>query len=138
MTVEQAIDVAANGDDHAKQFLFVLWHFAHTMDDIFDEPDRSPDAAARMAMAIINWTETVGANPFFQAYRDILFGAVRTSLLQWVSSEDLKAAGGVPNTVISNVLKSGYQDVLFLVASLRGGPALAIQLQREFRGYDFD
>ena len=138
MTAEEAIKKAACGDANAEQFLFVLWRFAHTIDDLYDDPARNPLVAGNLTAALIIWTETVAANPFFQAYRDMLLGALRVALLQWASSEDFAARGGVRDKIISGVIKSGYQDLVFLVASITGGPLHALELQKEFRDYDFD
>lgn len=124
----------ANGEESARQFCIVLWEFFHLLDDLHDgDQKRSPGEIALVTVAFI---ETVSANPFFQAHRDLLLGVIRTGAIQWADSERFRAKDGVVDRLTSEILKSGYQDVFFAVAAITGGFPHALRCSEKHRGYN--
>lgn len=133
--LSKALSEIANGDVHAENFCRALYQFVHVLDDLVDrDVDRS---AGDVAMAVVSLVGAVGLNPFFQAHRDVLFGAISMAALSWAGSEKLKKSEKLEHKLAAEVVKSAYQDVFFLVASLTGGMEHGLAVADRWRGYAF-
>lgn len=124
----------ANGDESARQFCVVFFEFVHLLDDLADKDKaRSPVEVVAVVCAAL---ETFAANPFFQAHRDLLLGAIRVGGIAWTASESFRRREGVVDRMAAEVLKSGYQEVFFAVAAITGGMAHAAAMSEKYRGYE--
>lgn len=133
--VVQSFTEIANGNDDAAHFCASVHAFAHLIDDLYDK-DHTPKPED-VAWVLAGFITDIAENPFFQAHRAQLLAAIRSSLLSWVSSEQFKAREDVRDKLAAEVLKSGYQDVFFVVADLVGGMNHALVMSTKWRGYDF-
>lgn len=135
MDVTSAFKAICKNDEHAFGFCLTFWAFVHTLDDMFDADPRPP--AATVVQNTIAFVEVLAFNPFFQTHKHALLGTIRTGAFSWVASEEWRERTSVRDKMISEVMKSGYQEVIFLVASLVGGVEHALQMQRLYRDYEF-
>ncbi len=126
----------ANGNAEAEEFVVVYWSFVHTLDDLVDQDCRPmPDDIVTATLAML---ETVAFNPFVRANSGAIFASIRSAAYSWASSEKLAASTKVQDKIIGQILKSAYQETIFLVASIVGGSRHALAMQDKYRGYDFD
>lgn len=135
--LSKIFSLIANGDRDAEAFCHTVYHFFHLIDDLYDgdKDRRTPDEVAGYTAATL---ETFMMNPFVQAHREQILGVLRVSAFQWIHSERLKSGDrDVKNAVVAEVLKSAYQEIFYLVASLTGGIRHAIEMGTKFRDYDF-
>lgn len=133
--VAESLWEISNGDENAAHFCGSLHSFAHLIDDLYDK-DHTP-APNDVAWVLAGFIEDVASNPFFQKNAPVLLTGIRSALLSWASSEQFKAREDVRDKLAAEVLKSGYQDVFFLVAGLTGGMSHALKMSEKWRGYDF-
>lgn len=134
MDLEAAFSDIANGNLDAAQFCRSVFAFAHLLDDMVDGD--KPTSPAQVGVVTMEFIETIARNPFFQAHREALLGALRSGILAWVASEEWAARDGVVDRMASQVLKSHYQEAFFLVASFTGGMDHAVECSRRWRGYE--
>jgi hypothetical protein len=130
-----AVEEIVCGDASARQFVWAYYAFIHVIDDLFDRD--VPLDAGTVALAFINYTETVAANPFFQAHRDFLLGLMRAGVLAWADSEEWRARPDVREKLAAEVIKSSYQEVLWAVAGLCGGLVHQRVMTSKYREYDW-
>lgn len=119
----------------AVRFGIALWAFAHTIDDLVDRDKQV--TPAMVGTNVLNFVENVAENPFFQANRLPLMGALRSAVFSWVASEEWRLREPIRDKIVAEVLKSGYQEVVFLAASLVKGVPHALEMQRKYRDYEF-
>lgn len=123
------------GNNDATTFCVTLWSFVHTLDDLVDQdPAPTPETVICNVLAFL---ETLTFNPFFLENRYVLIGSIRQAAFQWVASEAWMRREPVRDKIIGEILKSGYQDTVFLAASLVGGFDHAMRMQEKFRDYEF-
>ncbi len=135
MDVTSAFKDICKNDDHAFGFCLTFWAFVHTLDDLYDADPR-PSAAA-VVQNTIAFVEVLALNPFFQAHKLALLATIRVGAFSWVASEEWRDRSVLRDKMIAEVMKSGYQETIFLVASLVGGVDHALQMQRLYRDYEF-
>lgn len=123
------------GNNDATTFCVTLWAFVHTLDDLVDQD--APVTPETVVCNVLAFLETVAFNPFFLENRYVLIGSIRQAAFQWAASEEWVRRERVRDKVIGEILKSGYQDTVFLAASLVGGFQHALTMQEKFRDYEF-
>ena len=133
--LDAAKEISAGNAD-AESFIVVYWAFVHTLDDLVDR-DKTP-SAEDVATATLSLIETIAFNPFVRENSGAIISSIRTAALVWVDSERLSKQESVKDKVVGNILKSAYQETIFLVASIVGGFRHAMAMQAKYRGYDFD
>lgn len=128
-----ALTEIANGDESARQFLVVVYEFVHMLDDLVDrDVQRKPE---EIVVVLAAFVETVAANEFFQAHRPALLAALRSGMIAWAASEEFKTREAPLDRLAGEVLKSHYQELFFLSASLTGGMPHALKMSSKYRGY---
>ena len=123
------------GNEDAATFCVTLWAFVHTLDDLVDQDPAPPPST--VVCNTLAFLETVATNPFFQMHRSALMASIRQAAFQWCASEEWVRRERVRDKVIGEILKSGYQDTVFLVGSIVGGFQHALSMQAKFRDYEF-
>lgn len=126
----------ALGNQAAEDFMVGFYQWIHTLDDLIDR-DR-PILLETVHSNHLGLIVSVSANEFFLKYRDSLLPVIVMSALAHQESERLRNAENVLDRVASQVIKSQYQDVFYLVAFLVGGYAHASAMSRKFREYCYD
>jgi hypothetical protein len=124
------------GDQEALHVCWSLFRFLHVLDDMFDGDQEFSARAA--GLSFLDFTETVACNPFFQAHRDLLCGSMRVALVEWIDSEAWRTREDLREKVAAEVLKSQYQNIFFLIASLVGGLPHMAAMSAKWRDYNWD
>jgi hypothetical protein len=134
--IGQIFHDVARGDEHAVHVCWSVYQFLHVIDDLVDR-DQALDART-VGLSFLVFTETVAANPFFQANREVLLGALRTGVIEWIDSEAWKNRDDLKCRMAAEVIKSGYQGLFFQVAYLCGGLAHMQAMSEKHREYCWD
>jgi hypothetical protein len=124
----------AKGNKDALKFIVDFYFWVHAMDDKVD----AEGSLTKLVQAQIDFLQTVGTNPFYQANHNKLFSVIQTSLLSYMASERLKNDPNVIDRITAQVLKSEYINVFFAVALLVGGFEHAESMSQKYRRYSFD
>lgn len=125
----------AAGNNSAYEFMRSLFEFVHCWDDLYDND--KPVEADVAAMTLLKFIATLSTNEFYRQNVTPLLQGLHTACFSWAASERLRASEDVQNKLASEVLKSGYIEVFFLVAFLVGGTAHQLEMDHKFRGYSF-
>jgi hypothetical protein len=123
------------GDEAAISLCWSLYQFLHVLDDLVDRD--VPVTPEMVGLSFLSCVETFAANPFFQQHRDLILGALRPAVIQWVNSEEWRKRDDVREKVAAEVIKSGYQDVFYLIAGLVGGLPHQLEVAARWREYDW-
>jgi len=134
--IGQIFSDVACGNQEAVHVCWSVYQFAHVVDDLVDR-DQVLDART-IGMTFLVFTETVSANPFFQANREVLLGALRTGVVGWIDSESWKHRDALKCKLAAEVLKSSYQEFFFQVAYLCGGLLHMQAMSEKHREYCWD
>lgn len=127
---EVAKDVPA-----ATQFLLSYLSFVHVLDDVYDKD--KPVSDERLVRVMIWWSEELLFNPWV---RDNAVALWTTVVLGWNSWLDANQWAKQPNPKFfaSDVIKSNYQETVFLVAYLCGGREHMRAMSQKYREYNFE
>jgi hypothetical protein len=123
------------GSEDALHVCWAFYQFLHVVDDLVDRD--VPVAVDTVGFHLIAFTEVVACNPFFQAHRDLLMGAFRVAVVEWLDSEEWAKREDVWDKMAARVLKSQYQNLFFLIASLCGGVAHMRAMTAKYREYQY-
>jgi len=123
------------GNPAARQFCWAAYRWLHVVDDLFDRDYEVP--VAHVALSLIEFTESVAANPFFQENRNFLLGVFRCGVLQWSQSEEWRTRADPREKIAAEVIKSGYQELFWAVAGLCGGIVFQNEISTKHREYDW-
>ena len=126
---DKIVELAANGNAAAREWLLAWYRFCHLLDDLVDRDTPVPVSANTVAASMVDFVRVVSFNPFYGMHKAQLFGLVVQAANAWVDSEE----GVQPR----DVLKGFWHEVLYHTAYITGGwPALrAVSL---LRAYDFE
>lgn len=124
------------GNEDAVHVCWSVFQFLHVIDDLVDKD--VPVTVDTVGLSLLTFTEAVAANAFFQANRDILLGALRVGVIEWLDSEKWKDRSDIREQMAALVLKSQYQNFFFLIASLCGGIAHMAAMTAKYRQYQWD
>jgi hypothetical protein len=113
-----------------------VFQFLHVIDDLVDRDVQV--SVDTVGLTLLTFTEAVSANPFFQTNRDILLGALRVGVIEWLDSERWKLRPDVREQMAAMVMKSQYQNFFFLVASLCGGITHMAACAQKYRQFQWD
>jgi hypothetical protein len=133
---EKAFKLIANGNDEAYALCLALYHWAHTVDDLYDrDQEVTPEWWAEINLTLLDMS---WRNSFFRQHYPALFPVIRQSLAAWAASEEYRTHEDVRDRVIAEVLKSQYQDIFFEIAFWCGGLAHQRRCDKELREYSFN
>lgn len=124
------------GNQDAVHTCWAVFQFLHVIDDLYDRDHVV--SIDTVGLALLGFTESIAANPFFQANRDILLGQLRVSVLEWVDSEKWRTREDIREKLAAEVLKSQYQNFFYLIASLCGGLHHMAAVTQKYRQYHWD
>ena len=125
----------ANDDAAAYDFLRAVFEFVHCWDDLFDKD--KPVTADLAGLTLIKLIATLTTNEFYRRHAAPLLQALHAACFGWMASERLKSSDDLQNKVASEVLKSSYIEIFFVVAFLVGGTKHQLEMDRKYRGYSF-
>ena len=131
--VHAALAEISSGDERAHQFLVTTYEFIHLLDDLIDRDEER--SSVEVGLIVYSFIETIAANEFFQAHRAVLLGSLRSGVISWVASEQFRKREPVVDKLAAEVLKSGYQELFYLVASITGGMKHAMSMSSKYRSY---
>jgi hypothetical protein len=134
--IGQIFNDVSCGDQDAVHVCWSVYQFLHVIDDLVDR-DQVLDART-VGLTFLVFTEAVAANPFFQANRNVLLGALRIGVIQWVDSEAWKKRDDLKCQMAAEVIKSGYQEFFFQVAYICGGLSHMQAMAEKHREYCWD
>jgi hypothetical protein len=133
--IETAFREMSNGDDAAYDFCRTFYDFVHTLDDLIDRnKSLAPETIVGVFLKLFS---CLTGNTFWQKHSASLLPVIHSSAMAFAASERLRQQDDVQNKLAAETLKSQYQDVFFYVAFLTGGSALAIKVDKAYRGYSF-
>lgn len=135
MDFEAQFTEIAAGNADAYEFMRATFEFVHCWDDLFDRD--KPVEADFAAITLIKFIASLTNNAFYRQHSGHLLLALHTACFSWAASERLKTSDDVQNKLASEVLKSSYIEIFFLVAFLVGGTAHQLAMDRKYRGYSF-
>jgi hypothetical protein len=134
--IERVIEDVTQGDQYAKEFLAAIFQFFHMLDDLYDrDKDLTPHQVAKTIYLCLH---SLACNPFFQKHKESLLPVMMTSSIAWADSEHWQKKEGPLDRLAGQVLKSQYQDLFYLTASLIGGMEHAASICQKYRQYDYD
>lgn len=124
----------ANGNESAAAFCAAFIARAHLVDDI--EDGDSPVGGDALIAGEVDWLVTLAGNQFFQQHKAALVPAMVMGINAWRSSNAWRISTDVKRRRASDVLKSFYHEVVYLVAFLTGGLEHMQRISDKYREYD--
>lgn len=126
----------AAGNEDATSFLHVFYEWVQTQDDLMDRDKPVPPREFVITNMRLMFTLTY--NEFFLTYREKLLPVILASSVAYVDSERFRTHESVLDRVASQVLKSQYADVFYMVAFIVGGIHHMIAMAEKYREFSYD
>ena len=123
------------GNEAASKFLLSYLSLVHMFDDAYDKDEPVPDE--RMVKVMIWWSEELLFNPWVKENVDAIWSQVLTGWNAWLDSNQWAQCPN-PKLFASDVIKSNYQELVFLVAYLCGGREHMRAMSQKYREYNFE
>jgi hypothetical protein len=123
-------------DQHAVNACWAAWRFLHVIDDLADRDHPVP--VADVGIALLDFTETAALNPFWQSHARELAAVLRVGVMEWVDSEKWRQREDVREKLAAEVIKSGYQNLFYLIAGLVGGTSHMQAMTEKWRQFQWD
>jgi hypothetical protein len=130
--------VVTNGNELAARFLLSFLAFVHRVDDCYDKDRPNPLSPPEVIREQLWWTEELLFNPWVQENKAMLWPLIVTGANSWVDSEEWAYCGDTRKRLAAEVLKSGYQELVFFVAWLCGGQEHMRKVSQTYREYNFE
>jgi hypothetical protein len=113
------MELAANGDAMAYDFLWRFWCFAHCYDDLLDQGKPvDPDMGVREFMKFFTM---ISFNPFFLKHKEQLFALITQVCTRWLDGDEWERSEDRIKRIVSHVVRCGDIDLYMHVAFLTGG-----------------
>lgn len=126
----------ANGDESAAAFAAAFVARAHLVDDI--EDGDKPVPSDSLVAGEVDWLVTLAGNRFFNEHKAALVPAMVMGLNAWRDSNAWRRNVDARKRRASDVLKSFYHEVVYLVAFLTGGLEHMQKISGKYREYDME
>lgn len=128
-------DVCA-GNKSALEFCrhFVAW--CHLLDDVADGELKA--TLEQFIWLNVRMIEIFSGNVFWRKHKETLMPVIIASVRAWLDSEQLKKRPMIGQQIAAEVIKSQYQDVIWMVAYLCGGWEHQAKMTAKWRDYHFD
>lgn len=124
----------AKGNEQASRFLLSYLTLCHVVDDVEDKD--KPVTDERMIRMLIWWSEELLYNEWVKQHADPLWAAVLIGWNSWLDSNQWAKCPN-PKLFASDVMKSNYQEIVYLVAYLCGGLEHMRAMSVKHREYQF-
>ncbi len=134
MNDEDCNEVAC-GDQAAKRFLLTYFSLVHVFDDVYDKDKEVTDE--RLVKVMLWWTEELLYNPWVREHSNALWSQIITGWNAWLDA-NVWAKQPNPKLFASDVIKSNYQEMTFLVAYICGGREHMRAMSTKYREYNFE
>lgn len=128
-------EIAAQNEE-ATSFLHVFYEWVQTQDDLMDRD--KPVPPREFVITNMRLIFTLTCNEFFLAHKDKLLPVILASSVAYVDSERFRTHESVLDRVASQVLKSQYADVFYMVAFIVGGIQHMIAMAEKYREFSYD
>jgi hypothetical protein len=131
LALQDVVDLAANGDQDAAQYLGMMAYVARVLDDLWDHDRQieSPELARIAHILLVD----LHRQPFFQAHRLLLVGAHQIALNAWLDANEMEQHPTPINRVYAHVLRDTINELAPTVAYLTGGYEHARHTSRVMR-----
>ena len=136
MVYDDVLSEICKGDPHAFYFCTAFWNFCHSQDDLLDQDKEVlPDVVVFNSLRLI---DAIGGGEFYRKHQAMLWPVIMVTIQAYMMSNEWCKREHVLDRTVSQVLKSQYQDVFFMVAYLVGGFDHMMAMDRKYRMYSFD
>ena len=132
---ETECNEVANNNPAASRFLLTYLSLVHVFDDAYDGDKEVSDE--RMVKILLWWTEELLYNPWVREHANAIWSQVITGWNAWLDSNQW-ADQPNPKLFASDVIKSNYQEMVFLTAYLCGGREHMRAMSQKYREYNFE
>lgn len=133
--IKDDCDEITKGNELASRFLLSYVALVHTFDDIQDKDKEVSDE--RLVKVMIWWGEELLYNQWVRDHADAIWSQVVTGWNAWLDANQW-AHQPNPKLFASDVIKSNYQELTFLVAYLCGGREHMRAMSQKHREYNFE
>jgi hypothetical protein len=113
------MELAANGDAMAYDFLWRFWCFAHCYDDLLDQG--KPVSSDMGVREFMNFFTMISFNPFYQRHKEQLFALITQVCTRWLDGDEWEKSDDRIKRIVSHVVRCGDIDLYMHVAFLTGG-----------------
>lgn len=113
------MELAANGDAMAYDFLWRFWCFMHCFDDLLDRD--KPVGKEVAVRELMHFFTMVSYNPFFLRHKDQLFALITQVCTRGLDGDEWEKSEDRIKRIASHVVRSGDIDLYMHVAYLTGG-----------------
>jgi hypothetical protein len=135
MTKETCMEVT-KGNEFAARFLLSFLAYVHMIDDLHDKDHEVTD---KQLVHHHFWIlEEFALNPWVRDNAALLWSVVVCGTNAWLDSNQWQRDQSFNKRIAADVIKSSYQEVVFLTAYLCGGADHMQMMSKKYRDYNFE
>lgn len=131
---EEFLELTKNAD--AWEFVRVFCERCHYLDDLIDEPGAAVDG--QLIERELEWLLTLSTNPFYLKHSSSILPVIFMGHNAWLDSNAWAKSDSEVKRVHSDVIKSHYHEVVFLVVYLCAGWSGLRAFTKIHREYQID